>query len=225
MRRSIICVILALCSILGGCRRSKSVSYETFVRDMYERHLYEDESFLLRHCSPELLQKLRDNYPYEGDGYAVWAFRSGAQDGPSQRYGLTEVRFDGEWCTYIGYDMGVEFLRCVKLYDKNGVVMMEDVCGFEPLQAPAFADVIADTTVVRLDVRTPDEFSAGHIDGALNVDVQGEDFASRMEAVVPDRNTVLAVYCRSGRRSKTACEILSKMGYSGYELDGGYLSW
>lgn len=49
-----------------------------FIRSMYEESLYEDYTFLEQHCSKDLLEKLSEEYDYEGGGYAVWLFRSGA---------------------------------------------------------------------------------------------------------------------------------------------------
>ncbi len=54
-----------------------------FIREMYEKIQYENYSFLEKHCSKSLLAKLSEQYDYDGEGYAVWKFRSGVQDGPS----------------------------------------------------------------------------------------------------------------------------------------------
>ena len=72
--------------------------------------------------------------------------------------------------------------------------------GFKTVDAKAFAKVIADTAVVVLDVRTAEEFKAGHIEGALNIDVLQSDFAKKAGARIPEGKTV-ALYCRSGNRS------------------------
>lgn len=64
---------------------------------------------------------------------------------------------------------------------------------------------------VLLDVRQADEFNAGHIDGAVLV--PHDTIAEKIGAVVPDKNTPVYVYCRSGRRSAIAVEAMEKLGY------------
>jgi len=86
-----------------------------------------------------------------------------------------------------------------------------------------FEKVITDSLVVRLDVRTSGEYAEGHIEGALNMDVQNETF--ELKAKQLPLNHTIAVYCRSGRRSKRAADILVKLGYNVIELDNGYLGW
>jgi len=78
--------------------------------------------------------------------------------------------------------------------------------------------------VVRLDVRTADEYAEGHIPEAVNIDVLRDDFESKAKTCLPKNKTV-AVYCRSGRRSKKAADILVKNGYKVIELDKGYMDW
>ena len=74
-----------------------------------------------------------------------------------------------------------------------------------------------------LDVRRPDEYAEGHIPNAVNIDVLEPAFAERIATL--DRERTVALYCRSGRRSKAAAEQVSKLGYKVVELDGGILSW
>lgn len=77
---------------------------------------------------------------------------------------------------------------------------------------------------MRLDVRTAEEFEAGHIENAINIDVLKDDFEANALSILPV-GKVLAVYCRSGRRSKKAAHILVKRGYKVIELDQGYNGW
>jgi len=75
-----------------------------------------------------------------------------------------------------------------------------------------------------LDVRTPEEFSEGHIDKATNIDWQNENFVKNTEKL--DKNKPVYVYCKSGRRSLKASEKLEELGFKKiYNLDGGYLKW
>ena len=95
---------------------------------------------------------------------------------------------------------------------------------FRSVNADRFAQVIEDTTVVRLDVRTASEYSQGHIPGALLIDVTQADFMQKAEQLLPKDKTI-ALYCRSGRRSKTAAQLLAKQGYQVIELNTGFNSW
>lgn len=95
---------------------------------------------------------------------------------------------------------------------------------YQSVSVKEFETVTADTTVVRLDVRTPAEFAEGHLEGALNIDVNSESFISDAEKNLPKDKTI-AVYCRSGRRSKRACDILVDNGFKVIELDKGYIGW
>ena len=95
----------------------------------------------------------------------------------------------------------------------------------QSVTAPEVANIIADTTtVILVDVRTAEEYGLGHIENALNIDVKQDDFEETAIKTLPKNKTV-AVYCRSGRRSKKAAEILSKNGYKVIELDSGYTGW
>lgn len=96
--------------------------------------------------------------------------------------------------------------------------------GFKSLSVEEYAKAIEDTTIVRLDVRTAEEFAEGHIAKALNIDVQTDDFESKATAILPKSKTI-AVNCRSGRRSKKAAHILKKNGFNVIELDSGYNGW
>ena len=92
------------------------------------------------------------------------------------------------------------------------------------MDADTFAQIIEDTTVVRLDVRTANEYAQGHIPGALLIDVTQADFIQKAEQLLPKDETI-ALYCRSGRRSKTAAMQLAKNGYQVVELNTGFNSW
>ena len=83
-------------------------------------------------------------------------------------------------------------------------------------------DQLAD--VVILDVREQDEFDSGHIPGAvlLPVGTIAEDSAA---AVIPETDTTVLVYCRSGNRSKTASDALVKLGYTQIYEFGGINTW
>ena len=95
---------------------------------------------------------------------------------------------------------------------------------FESLDVEAFEKVISDTSVVRLDVRSIDEYASGHIAKAINIDVMKDDFTTKATSLLPKDKTI-ALYCRSGRRSKKAAGILVENGYNVIELNSGISGW
>ena len=80
-----------------------------------------------------------------------------------------------------------------------------------------------ETGYIILDVRRPDEFAAGHIPNAVNV--ANESIGTDEIPSLPDKNQLIMVYCRSGRRSKEAAEKLVKLGYKNIVEFGGILDW
>ena len=95
---------------------------------------------------------------------------------------------------------------------------------FESMNNGKFAAAIADTTVQLVDVRTPAEFAAGHIPEAVNIDVRGEKFDEEVRSTL-DPSRPVAVYCRSGARSKAAARALTEKGFRVYELNNGFMNW
>lgn len=75
-----------------------------------------------------------------------------------------------------------------------------------------------------LDVRTPEEFSEGHLEHAENVNWLGDHFVADAEKF--DKTKPVFVYCKSGARSKKATEKLEQLGFKNiYEMEGGFMSW
>lgn len=95
---------------------------------------------------------------------------------------------------------------------------------YKSLPVDDFCAVIADPEVQRLDVRTTAEYSEGHIAGSLNINVLDEQFAVMADSLLSKDHPV-ALYCRSGKRSKKAARLLSDKGYKVYELEDGFQSW
>ena len=94
---------------------------------------------------------------------------------------------------------------------------------FVSVDAVRFAEEITRKGVQIVDVRTATEFADGHIPGAVNIDVNSPDFAQQIAKL--NTSKTVALYCRSGRRSKIAAEKVTAAGYKVVELDGGILSW
>ena len=100
-------------------------------------------------------------------------------------------------------------------------------CGqqnFENTDVQGFAELIADTNVVVLDVRTAAEFAEGHVQGAILIDQGKSDFVEKAKATLPTEMTI-AIYCRSGRRSANAAGRLADVGYKCVNLRGGIIAW
>ena len=95
---------------------------------------------------------------------------------------------------------------------------------FENYEVKEFAELIADSNVVILDVRKADEFAEGHIKGAILIDQFQNDFLEQAKAKLPVDKTI-AIYCRSGRRSANAAGKLADVGYKCVNLKGGILAW
>ena len=91
--------------------------------------------------------------------------------------------------------------------------------------AEAYQWITTDTSIVILDVRTKEEFNGetGHLKNALLIPVQ--ELEKRMEELVPFKERTILVYCRSGRRSSQATDLLLKNGYHSVNLEGGILRW
>ena len=87
-----------------------------------------------------------------------------------------------------------------------------------------FAKKIAESDVVVLDVRTPEEFNSGHIPNAINIDIYSDYFNSDIAAL--DKSKSYAVYCRSGKRSVDASSEMDVIGFrTTYNLTGGIIEW
>lgn len=95
---------------------------------------------------------------------------------------------------------------------------------FEILDYMEFKNQIVNN-VQLIDVRTSEEFNAGHIEGAINIDFKNEEVFYQSFQRLDKKNPVY-VYCRSGNRSKKSADKLLEMGFSKvYDLKGGYIDW
>ena len=74
-----------------------------------------------------------------------------------------------------------------------------------------------------LDTREQDEFDEGHITGAILIPYT--EIENKAEEMIPDKDKLILVYCRSGRRSKIAAENLVKLGYTNVKEFGGIIDW
>lgn len=93
----------------------------------------------------------------------------------------------------------------------------------EVLEKPQYRTLVERGYQV-IDVRTPEEFEAGHIEGALNINVKAAEFVDEIQKL--SKTDTLLVYCRSGRRSAYAAQVMVSFGFRKiYDLEGGFLNW
>ena len=87
------------------------------------------------------------------------------------------------------------------------------------------AKTIMDTEqgYVILDTRTREEYDQGHIPGAIQI--SHDEITEKAEGVLTDKDQLILVYCRSGRRSKLAAEALVELGYTNIKEFGGIIDW
>ena len=96
---------------------------------------------------------------------------------------------------------------------------------FKTVDVAEFAKAVADTSYVVVDVRTPAEHAEGHIPGThFNIDVLEDSYTETALKVLP-KDKPVALYCRSGNRSKNAARILAQNGYQVLELRTGFRGW
>ncbi len=74
-----------------------------------------------------------------------------------------------------------------------------------------------------VDARTEEEYASGHIDGAILIPEY--EVEQKAEKLLPEKDALILVYCRSGRRSKIAAEALVKLGYTNVKEFGGIIDW
>ena len=100
----------------------------------------------------------------------------------------------------------------------------KDVAEYEMITAQQ-AKEIMDTQegYVILDTRTEEEYEQGHIPGAIVI--SNEEIKEKAESVLTDKDQLILVYCRSGRRSKLAAQDLADLGYTNVKEFGGIIDW
>ena len=113
-------------------------------------------------------------------------------------------------------------------------VMMLTACGQdkENGQGAVYVNITAEEAkqimdteegYIILDARTQEEYDEGHIPGAIVI--SHEEIAEKAEGVLTDKEQLILVYCRSGRRSKIAAEALVELGYTNIKEFGGIIDW
>lgn len=96
--------------------------------------------------------------------------------------------------------------------------------GYQKISQKEAKEMMDTQQVLVLDVREQGEYDSGHIPGAVLLPVGTIDEATAA-AVIPEKDTTVLVYCRSGSRSKRAAKALADLGYTGIHEFGGIMSW
>lgn len=120
--------------------------------------------------------------------------------------------------TSIGIIGGADGPTSIIVSEKGEEIMYEQIT---PDEAKKIMDTEKDYII--LDVREQDEFDEGHIPGAILIPYT--EIENKAEEVLPDKDKLILVYCRSGRRSKIAAESLARLGYTNIKEFGGIIDW
>lgn len=99
-----------------------------------------------------------------------------------------------------------------------------DSAAVTDVDVAAAAQIVDDSGVIVLDVRSPQEFAAGHLPDAINIDVESADFADRVAGL--DESAKTLVYCQTGNRSGVATDEMADLGFTEMsDLQGGIEAW
>ena len=118
----------------------------------------------------------------------------------------------------IGIIGGADGPTSIIVAEKGEKAMYEQIT---PEEAKKIMD--SDEEHIILDTREQDEFDEGHIPGATLIPYT--EIENKAEEMLPDKDKLILVYCRSGRRSKIAAESLAKLGYTNVKEFGGIIDW
>ncbi len=106
----------------------------------------------------------------------------------------------------------------------NANIDAGNTLGYEQIDAHKAKEIMdSNEEYVLVDARTDEEFASGHIEGAILIPEY--EIANRAEQEIPDKEALILVYCRSGRRSKIASEELVNLGYTNVKEFGGIIDW
>ena len=120
--------------------------------------------------------------------------------------------------TSIGIIGGADGPTSIIVAEKGEKTMYEQIT---PQEAKRIMDSGEEHII--LDTREQDEFDQGHIPGAILIPYT--EIENKAEEMLPDKDKLILVYCRSGRRSKIAAESLAKLGYTNVKEFGGIIDW
>lgn len=104
---------------------------------------------------------------------------------------------------------------------KQGVELQQG--NYKERNADQFREMWQNKEGKLLDVRTPGEFSEGHLPGAIMIDFTSDDFKAKVSKL--EKDTTYLIYCHSGHRSQMAGEQMEKMGFKVVNMQGGIMAW
>lgn len=116
----------------------------------------------------------------------------------------------------------ISVLLLTQCKQKEAGAQTESVTPYAHVNAQQAAEMIAnDASVIVLDVRTPEEYNASHIEGAVNIDYRADGFENEIAKL--DKSKKYLVHCRSGGRSTKSAKIMQRLGFKDIvHMDGGY---
>ncbi|NOX29953.1 MAG: redoxin family protein, partial [Actinobacteria bacterium] len=150
----------------------------------------------------------------------------------TEAFGLTGFPFwvavngDGTVAARVSGELDVAGFEALLATVTPGGAVTESAAGIRLVTANDGAQIQENppANLVILDVRTPEEFEAGHLEGAILVDFYDDDFADQLAELDPD--VPYLVYCRSGNRSGQTTPILASLGFDDVaDIDGGIVAW
>lgn len=102
-----------------------------FIENFYSNCVFKRIDYkpiLEKLCTTKLLKELKDNYDYDGEGYAIWNFRTGAQDGPNDVSKVTSITVLGNGIYKVNFiDMGIKGNRTLKIVTLNGILKFDAI--------------------------------------------------------------------------------------------------
>ena len=108
----------------------------------------------------------------------------------------------------------ISFLSCNSQVEKKTSV----------IELPTLKKEVIGKDVQLIDVRSPEEYNSGHIDDAVNIDINQVDFKEKIQGF--DKNKPVYIYCHSGGRSNKASKIMEELGFKTiYDFSGGWKAW
>ena len=113
---------------------------------------------------------------------------------------------------------------CLSVFGLSACSEKNQALGYEQISSnEAKAVMDSGQEYYLIDARTESEFAEGHIEGAVLIPEY--EIIVRAESEIPQKDALILVYCRSGRRSKIASEALVKLGYTNVKEFGGIIDW
>lgn len=130
----------------------------------------------------------------------------------------------------MGFGLGVficlffSFCNTEKSQKSNTETQVQTNSFSKDIDIVEFEKLMSKEGITLVDVRTPEEIAAGHIEGAMGIDYKADNFKEEIGKL--DRDGEYLLYCRSGNRSGKAMKLMKKMGFTKmYNMEGGYLAW